>query len=604
MSQGNTNADKSNLSEAGFSKFSTWSESTQILWCLSLTLNALLTTIGVGARDLAGTECKLNITRTFGEVENSFWVFWTAFSIYMFVSSFVTGFDVVYSCCKYFSCCCFENNDRNNASSKEILKNFLINISTTLSGGFYLAADNFYLVADRNGSVNGVKTATFRSFFAGTSILLTLVVFVIVEWFKDPLPSKKVGHDCECKVDNCCNHKKDKECNEVCCRCTLDCCAGTTMDNRACDKHQRSHARCYNTNNDNSRPDKGSPNPDNSGNGSPSVGNGNPNPNNPGNGSPSAGNGNPNPNNPGNGSPSAGNGNPNPNNPGNGSPSTDNFGNGSPSTVNPGNGNPSTDNPVDVDPTTGNDTPTPGRNNCLVVNNYSRANPEAPCRCKGHCCKKHREEVPLYKFLLSWSPWALVIATFDSLFISVVEEVSGEEGVRNGIKCDLLTEQNGAMVFYVAITGLYFIGVIGFGLIQTYRVNKWWSVKPQYFSSRSGECIMTSCVVINISILFLFIGGIFFAVDNNWPWICFAKQAEMSGVGSICSWIRARVALLALVFVALCFLLVLVMCLILLEEIHETNCNCKNLCGRNRRENNADGDIELQLRKNRAIIHK
>ena len=29
----------------------------------------------------------------------------------------------------------------------------------------------------------------------------------------------------------------------------------------------------------------------------------------------------------------------------------------------------------------------------------------------------------------------------------------------------------------------------------------------------------------------------------NWLWACFAKQVEMNGVGSICSWVRACVAL-------------------------------------------------------------
>ena len=387
MSGGNSNPRKSELSEAGLSKFTTWSHSTQFLWFMSLTLNALFTTIGVGLRDLAGHECKLNKTRTIGELANSKAWFWVAIVVYMvfcvvvIIGQFV--YDLHRTCCKsccYCSCACKDYWLCKSIAGNKMNKNTLINIFTTLSGAFYLAADNLYLIVERNSTIKEIdlRASTLRGFFSGTSLLLTLVVIVIAEWFKDSIPSKKVGHYCVCEKEDCCNHGKGKDCIEVCCRCKpTGCCDDTEGDNggiKQCRKHKRQHKNCNSTGNQG----------ENNG------------------------------------------------------------------------------------------------TNCQIIEEYKRMDIESPCLCKGNCCRKHKEKVPFHEFLLSWSPWALVIATCDSLFISVVNDVRGEGEVCNGTGVEgrmmISTEERGAVIFFFAIVSVFSAGIVIFGVIQCCRVHRRWSV--------------------------------------------------------------------------------------------------------------------------------
>ena len=53
----------------GLSSHYTWKFATPILWYFVIFLNAFLTTIGIGARDLAGPQCFLNENRTVGQSE-------------------------------------------------------------------------------------------------------------------------------------------------------------------------------------------------------------------------------------------------------------------------------------------------------------------------------------------------------------------------------------------------------------------------------------------------------------------------------------------------------------------------------------------------------
>ena len=218
------NKGKSNLPGAGLSNFSAWNVSTQFLWLMSLTLNALFTTIGVGLRDLAGTECKLNVTRTFGMVENSMDWYKQAIAVYstscIVVIMIQTYYDIRQVCCTekeftFMKICKKCVLDCESVAGKKLLKNLLINTFTTLAAILYLAGDNYFLLVDLYNDDNDsqfktrVREATrIRSFLVGTSILLTMIVFVIVEWFKDPMESKKIKCECACKEENCsyCEH--------------------------------------------------------------------------------------------------------------------------------------------------------------------------------------------------------------------------------------------------------------------------------------------------------------------------------------------------------------------------------------------------------------
>ena len=162
----------------------------------------------------------------------------------------------------------------------------------------------------------------------------------------------------------------------------------------------------------------------------------------------------------------------------------------------------------------------------------------------------------MYKVLLSWSPWALVIATFDSLFISVVEKVSDEEEVRNGVKCDFnvtmwpTKEEIGAVFFYEIIILIFLLGVWVFCVIQCRRVCKWWNVT--IFGKKRNKCCIIS-IISSISFAYTCFGLAFITFDNNWPWICFAKYYEMSyKAAEICSWISTRVLFLSILSATLC----------------------------------------------------
>ena len=313
-----------------------------------------------------------------------------------------------------------------------------------------------------------------RSFLVGTSLLLTMTMCGIVEWFKEPIKSKKVIYECTCKEKKCscsCKHGKDKECNEVCCRCTIECC---TDQRNECQKHKRSHESCMSS-------------------------------------------------------------------------------------------------------------------KCKVLEKYSiwdsQSAPDLKvaiaCQCKGHCCKKHKEEIPLYKFLLSWSPWALVIATFDSLFISVAEKVSDDEKALNGVKCELLEEETAAGIFYGAIIAVFLEGVLIFAIVQCCRVFRWWEVKSEICGKERtmNKCLLIAAIVV-LSIAYIFIGFTFITFDNNWPWICFAKQDEMKGMtGRICFWVRTRVTYLAYLSISLCIFCFVVAFLIVWESSEGMSCKrIKNYC--------------------------
>ena len=477
------NRGKSNLPGAGLSNFSTWSNSTQFLWFMSLTLNALFTTIGVGVRYLAaaGTECKLNVTRTFGTVENSKRWYIAAIVVYGSLCIVVIAIQVItdvirlcytekeFTYCKICKKCLIHCT---SVAGKNLFEHLLINTLTMAAALLYLAGDNYSLLVDLYNDDNSNpdrfeerKDPTIRSILAGTSILLTMVIFVIVQWFKDPIKAEKTKYECDCNKENCCSgkHGKDKDCNEVCCeneRCTPECC---TNHWKICEKHQRSHKSCTSS-------------------------------------------------------------------------------------------------------------------NCTVLDAYSTWDSQpAVCQCKGRCCRGHKEEVPLYKFLLSWSPWALVIATFDSLFISVVEQVSHEEEVRNGVICDLHKEVDAA-IFFAFIFIVFLVGVVVFAIIQCCRVSRWWKVKSNICGEEYTVCIcLLITAIILLSIAYIFIGFIFITFDNNWPWICLAKQNEMVKMaGQICCWVS--VGLLAILSISLIIFCLFVAVLIVWEYAEEIGCKRIKSC--------------------------
>ena len=150
------------------------------------------------------------------------------------------------------------------------------------------------------------------------------------------------------------------------------------------------------------------------------------------------------------------------------------------------------------------------------------------------------------RILYFWWPLAVLITTFDSLFISVVDEISGEDNVRSGYDCSNETGFKGAIIFYIAICIVFSICSGVFVVFKFINKLKYF---PNY-SSRNWNlscCFAYLWYIVHFSffgIVFIVTGLMFIAVDNNWPWICLAKNDS-----DICYWVIVRVGLLAVVTV-------------------------------------------------------
>ena len=150
------------------------------------------------------------------------------------------------------------------------------------------------------------------------------------------------------------------------------------------------------------------------------------------------------------------------------------------------------------------------------------------------------------RILYFWWPLAVVITTFDSLFISVVDEVSGGEDVRSGFDCTNERGLNGAKVFFIVICIVFIITIVIFVLYKIV-INCTYLPKCSSCNSDGGYCFAYVWYIVHFPIMlifFLITGLMFIAADNNWPWICFAKND-----GDICYWVMVRVGLLIAVTV-------------------------------------------------------
>jgi hypothetical protein len=437
------------VDEPDLSDFYTWKYSTRILWFLVLFLNATFTAIGIGLRDLSGTDCFLNVTRTFGDVnkENGEGFFFGTVFIYPICCAVIITVQAVYMCTRF--------------GKGDICHNLLVNVFVAISGTLYIAADNFFFLVDPAGLLPSmVNAATARSFIAATSILSTLVVVVINQLVVNP--TKRTGHFCTCDGD-CCQgkHGLDERCSDVCCRGEKSCNAEDCCKPESNCMHGKDHAKCK-----------------------------------------------------------------------------------------------------------------IGSNSCK----FSIHRIERSCECEGHCCSYHKQKLSWTKFILLWSPWASVVATFDALFISVITEVSGEQEVKSGVDCTERYKPFSAMGYHVASSGLLSVGIILFGIIQVYRLfNKWdlTFAREQKCSNMKQDNIrawvdhhhkyLGTTYIIVISFVFFLIGAIFMAVDNNWPWICFAKEQN-----NICTWVRVRVGLLALIAFS-AFVLFIGVSLLSISELYNSN---------------------------------
>ena len=161
----------------GLSSHYTWKFATPILWYFVIFLNALLTTIGIGARDLAGPQCFLNENRTVGQSE-----------ILDGVTFYATTCAIYPSFCTLvlmFLALCSNNRDLS------LFQSLVVNFFVGLSGTLYIAADNLYFLVDPEYILDsGINATTARSFIAASSILCTLVVIVINRLFDDPLENQ------------------------------------------------------------------------------------------------------------------------------------------------------------------------------------------------------------------------------------------------------------------------------------------------------------------------------------------------------------------------------------------------------------------------------
>ena len=207
------------------------------------------------------------------------------------------------------------------------------------------------------------------------------------------------------------------------------------------------------------------------------------------------------------------------------------------------------------------------KNMCTRVR-WCRTNGQAQAESNtsaAHKDKGRKQEVPWVKYLLLWSPWALVIATFDSLFISVVNEVSGDEDVRSGMNCTSISTSLAATGFYILTASLLCFGLFVFGIYQIYNLHIKWSIKKTgvSFIDDHSICLGTVYAVI-IALVFMLNGTLFMAVDNNWPWICLAKDSD-----NICAWVRVRVVSLAFITICMCVIFFVILYLLLWEWYSE-----------------------------------
>ena len=162
--------------------------------------------------------------------------------------------------------------------------------------------------------------------------------------------------------------------------------------------------------------------------------------------------------------------------------------------------------------------------------------------------KKNRSKEYL-KFVIFWYPMPIIIATFDSIFLSVVDEISDDDN-RKGFDCENnMFGRNGALIFYIVISVLMWTSIIGITVVRCWNMYTYICQVDKTASSKKCNCLIITYSII-MCLIFIVVGTVFTAVDNNWPWICFA--------GEICTWVISRVILLALLTVIIfCFTMVI-----------------------------------------------
>ena len=174
------------------------------------------------------------------------------------------------------------------------------------------------------------------------------------------------------------------------------------------------------------------------------------------------------------------------------------------------------------------------------------------------------------KILYFWSPLAGLITMFDSLFISIVHEISGEDNVRSGFDCSNERGVEGAIILYIAICIVFSTSIV---VIVVFKMINKRKHMGKYSSFEWKWCWVHFSYIayfLVMGIVFIITGLIFMVVDNNWPWICLAKHDR-----DICYWVMIRVGFLAVITVISILLLLSSATLSLLEY-------CEELCGKSK----------------------
>ena len=156
----------------------------------------------------------------------------------------------------------------------------------------------------------------------------------------------------------------------------------------------------------------------------------------------------------------------------------------------------------------------------------------------------NKNENGVLKILYFWSPLVGLIPMFDSLLISVVDEISGGENVRSGFDCSNERGIVGAIIFCIVICIVFFISIV---VVVVFKIINKRHHLPKYpICKWKRYCVYFWYIVyfLVMGIVFLITGLMFIAADNNWPWICLAKNDS-----NICYWVLVRVGLLAVVTV-------------------------------------------------------
>ena len=159
---------------------------------------------------------------------------------------------------------------------------------------------------------------------------------------------------------------------------------------------------------------------------------------------------------------------------------------------------------------------------------------------------ENEKVIKIIKILYFWSPLAGLITIFDSLFISVVDEISGEDNVRSGFDCSNEIGFKGAIGFFSVICSVFFISSVVVVVSKNINKRKHLGDYSSYNWKWKSCCVNIGYIVyyLVMGIVFVITGLMFIAADNNWPWICLAKNDS-----NICYWVMVRVDILAVVTV-------------------------------------------------------